>query len=71
MIGSNCSLDIADVALDNPPEAPVFLDPVQNIGAFASWLRPATAVARKSKFFARMHKATNDKIKMRNLLMAD
>jgi hypothetical protein len=71
MIGSNCSLDIADVALDNPPEAPVFLDPVQNIGAFSSWLRPATAVARKSKFFARMHKATNDKIKMRNLLMAD
>ena len=71
MIGSNCSLDIADVALDNPPEAPVFLDPVQNIGALSSWLRPATAVARKSKFFARMHKATNDKIKMRNLLMAD
>jgi hypothetical protein len=71
MIGSNCSLDIADVALDNPPEAPVFLEPVQNIGALSSWLRPATAVARKSKYFARMHKATNDKIKMRNLLMAD
>ena len=71
MIGSNCSLDIADVALKNPPEAPVFLDPVQNIGALSSWLRPATAVARKSKYFARMHKATNDKIKMRNLLMAD
>lgn len=71
MIGSNCSLDIADVALDNIPEAPVFMDPVQNIGALSSWIRPATAVARKSKFFARMHKATNDKIKMRNLLMAD
>lgn len=71
MIGSNCSLNIADVALDNIPEPPVFLDPVQNIGALSSWLRPATAVARKSKFFARMHKATNDKIKMRNLLMAD
>lgn len=71
MIGSNCSLDIADVALNNPPEAPVFLDPVQNIGAFSSWLRPATAVARASKYFARMHKATNEKIKMRNLLMAD
>jgi hypothetical protein len=71
MIGSNCSLDIADVALDNPPEGPVFMDPVQNIGALSSWLRPATAVARRSKFFARMHKATNDKIKMRNLLMAD
>jgi len=71
MIGSNCSLDIADVALKNPPEAPVFLDPVQNIGALSSWLRPATAVARSSRFFARMHKATNEKIKMRNLLMAD
>jgi len=71
MIGSNCSLDIADVALKNPPEAPVFMDPVQNIGALTSWVRPATAVARKSKYFARMHKATNDKIKMRNLLMAD
>ena len=71
MIGSNCSLDIADVALDNPPPAPVFMDPVQNIGALSSWLRPATAVARRSKFFARMHKATNDKMKMRNLLMAD
>jgi hypothetical protein len=71
MIGSNCSLDITDVALDNPPEAPVFMDPVQNIGALSSWLRPATAVARRSKFFARMHKATNDKMKMRNLLMAD
>jgi hypothetical protein len=71
MIGSNCSLDIADVALDNPPAAPVFMDPVQNIGALSSWLRPATAVARRSKFFARMHKATNDKMKMRNLLMAD
>jgi hypothetical protein len=57
--------------MDNPPEAPVFLDPVQNIGALSSWLRPATAVARKSKYFARLHKATNDKIKMRNLLMAD
>ena len=71
MIGSNCSLDIADVALKNPPEAPVFMDPVQNVGALSSWLRPATAVARRSKYFARMHKATNDKIKMRNLLMAD
>ena len=71
MIGSNCSLDIADVALKNPPEAPVFMDPVQNVGALSSWLRPATSVARRSKFFARMHKATNDKIKMRNLLMAD
>jgi len=57
--------------MDNPPEAPVFLDPVSNISFWTSWVRPATAVARKSKFFARMHKATNDKIKMRNLLMAD
>ena len=71
MIGANCSLDISDVALDNPPDAPVFMDPVQNIGALSSWLRPATAVARRSKYFARMHKATNDKIKMRNMLMAD
>jgi hypothetical protein len=71
MIGSNCSLDIADVALDNIPEPPIFLDPVNNISFWTSWVRPATAVARKSKFFARMHKATNDKVKMRNLLMAD
>jgi len=71
MIGSNCSLDIADVALNNIPEPPVFLDPVSNISFWTSWVRPATAVARKSKYFARMHKATNDKIKMRNLLMAD
>jgi len=71
MIGANCSLDIDDVALKNPPEPPVFLDPVQNISFKSSWARPATAVARRSKFFARMHKATNDKTKMRNLLMAD
>jgi len=71
MIGSNCSLDMADVALDNIPEPPIFLDPVNNISFWTSWVRPATAVARKSKFFARMHKATNDKVKMRNLLMAD
>lgn len=71
MIGSNCSLDIDEVSLKNPPEAPKFIDPVQNIGSLSSWLRPATAVARRSKFFARMHKATNDKIKMRNYLMAE
>lgn len=71
MIGSNCSLDVDEVALNNPPEAPKFIDPVQNIGFLSSWLRPATAVARRSKFFARMHKATNDKIKMRNYLMAE
>lgn len=71
MIGSNCSLDIDQVALNNPPEAPKYIDPVQNIGSLSSWLRPATAVARRSKFFARMHKATNDKIKMRNYLMAE
>lgn len=71
MIGSNCSLDMADVALKNPPEAPVYMDPVQNIGSTASWLRPATAVARHSKFFARMHKASNDKMKMREYLMAE
>ena len=71
MIGSNCSLDIADVALKNPPEDPIFLDPISNISSLTSWARPATAVARKSKHFARLHKATNDKIKMRNLLMAD
>lgn len=71
MIGSNCSLDIDEVAVKNPPEAPKYIDPVQNIGSLSSWLRPATAVARRSKFFARMHKATNDKIKMRNYLMAE
>lgn len=71
MIGSNCSLDIADVAMNNPPEPPVFMDPISNISFWTSWVRPATAVARKSSFFARMHKATNDKVKMRNLLMAD
>ena len=71
MIGSNCSLDVDQVALNNPPEAPKFIEPVQNIGFLSSWLRPATAVARRSKFFARMHKATNDKIKMRNYLMAE
>lgn len=71
MIGSNCSLDMADVALKNPPEAPTYMDPVQTIGSTASWLRPATAVARKSKFFARMHKASNDKMKMREYLMAE
>ena len=71
MIGSNCSLDMADVALKNPPEAPVYMDPVQNIGSTASWLRPATAVARHSKFFARMHKASNDKMKMREYFMAE
>lgn len=71
MIGSNCSLDMADVAMKNPPVAPESLDPVENLGYFSSWLSPATAVARTSKYFARMHKASNDKIKMRNLLMAE
>lgn len=70
MIGSNCSLDIADVAVNNPPKGPKFLDPVSYIAAGASWLRPATAVARKSKYFARMFKASNEKQKMRSFLMA-
>lgn len=70
MIGSNCSLDIDEVAVNNPPEYIKIIDPVQNIGFRSSWARPATAVARRSKYFARLHKATNDKTKMRNYLMA-
>lgn len=71
MIGANCSLDMADVALKNQPEPVTFIDPVRNISFLSSWARPATAVARRSKFFARLHKASNDKMKMRNYLMAE
>ena len=71
MIGSNCSLDLAEVALNNPPTPPKSFDPMENIAAIASYVRPATAVAGKSPFFARMHKATNDKVKMTSLLMAE
>ena len=70
MIGSNCSLDIDEVAVKNPPEYIRTIDPVENISYRSSWARPATAVARRSKYFARLHKATNDKTKMRNFLMA-
>jgi hypothetical protein len=71
MIGSNCALDLAEVALNNPPVPPKSFDPMENIAAIVSYVRPATAVARKSKYFARMHKATNDKVKMTSLLMSD
>jgi len=71
MIGSNCALDLAEVALNNPPVPPKSFDPMENIASIVSYVRPATAVARKSKYFARMHKATNDKVKMTSLLMSD
>jgi len=71
MIGSNCSLDLAEVALNNPPAPPKSFDPIENIASIVSYVRPATAVARKSKYFARLHKATNDKVKMTSLLMSD
>jgi hypothetical protein len=71
MIGSNCALDLAEVALNNPPVPPKSFDPMENISFLTSWARPATAVARKSKYFARLHKATNDKVKMTSLLMSD
>jgi hypothetical protein len=71
MIGSNCSLDLAEVALNNPPAPPKSFDPIENIASVVSYVRPATAVARKSKYFARLHKATNDKVKMTSLLMSD
>jgi hypothetical protein len=71
MIGSNCALDLAEVALNNPPAPPKSFDPMENIASIVSYVRPATAVARKSKYFARLHKATNDKVKMTSLLMSD
>lgn len=71
MIGSNCALDLAEVALNNPPAPPKSFDPMENIASIVSYVRPATAVARKSKYFARLHKATNEKVKMTSLLMSD
>lgn len=71
MIGSNCALDLAEVALNNPPAPPTSLDPIENIAFGTSWARPATAVARRSPYFARMFKASNDKQKMTALLMSE
>ena len=74
MIGSNCSIDITENILDKQDEVDDSLrnvDMVRNMGAIGSIVTTGTSLARKSKYFQRMHQATNDKVKMRNFLMAE
>lgn len=71
MIGSNCSIDMTQNILDRQPEPPKTIDMVRNVGWVGSVVTTGTSLARKSKLFEPMHRATNDKMKMRNYLMAE
>lgn len=71
MIGSNCSIDITQNILDKQTPPPKTIDPVRNIGWVGSFVTTASSLARKSKLFEPMHRITNNKIKMRNFLMAE
>lgn len=71
MLGSNCSIDITDNILDKQTPPPRTIDPMRNIGWISSVVSTASSIARKSKLFQPMHRITNDKVKMRNFLMAE
>ena len=71
MLGSNCSVDMTQNILDKQTPPPKTIDPVRNIGWIGSFVTTASSLARKSKLFAVMHGITNNKIKMRNFLMAE
>lgn len=71
MLGSNCSIDITDNILDKQTPPPKTIDPVRNIGWIGSFVSTASSIARKSKLFEPMHRLTNEKVKMRNFLMAE
>jgi hypothetical protein len=71
MLGSNCSIDITDNILDKQTPPPRTIDPIRNIGSIGSWITTASSLARKSKLFQPMHRITNEKVKMRNYLMAE
>lgn len=71
MLGSNCSIDITQNILDRQTPPPKTIDPIRNIGWVGSFVTTASSLARKSKLFEPMHRITNNKIKMRNFLMAE
>lgn len=71
MIGSNCSIDMTQNILNRQEQPPETIDVVRNVGSIGSFVTTATSLARKSKLFEPMHRATNDKMKMRNYLMAE
>lgn len=71
MLGSNCSIDITQNILEKQTPPPKTIDPVRNIGWVGSFVTTASSLARKSKLFEPMHRITNNKVKMRNLLMAE
>jgi hypothetical protein len=74
MLGSNCSIDITENILDKQDEVDDSLrqiDMVRNFAGIGSIVTTGTSLARKSKYFQKMHQATNDKVKMRNFLMAE
>ena len=71
MLGSNCSIDITQNILEKQTPPPKTIDPIRNIGWGSSFVSTASSIARKSKLFEPMHRITNNKIKMRNLLMAE
>lgn len=71
MLGSNCSIDITQNILEKQTPPPKTIDPIRNIGWVGSFVSTASSIARKSKLFEPMHRITNNKIKMRNFLMAE
>jgi hypothetical protein len=71
MLGSNCSIDITQNILEKQTPPPKTIDPIRNIGWVSSVMSTASSLARKSKLFEPMHRITNNKIKMRNFLMAE
>lgn len=71
MLGSDCSIDITQNILERQTPPPKTIDPIRNIGWVGSFVSTASSIARKSKLFEPMHRITNNKIKMRNLLMAE
>jgi hypothetical protein len=71
MLGSDCSVDMTQNILDKQTPPPKTIDPIRNIGWVGSFVSTASSIARKSKLFEPMHRITNNKIKMRNFLMAE
>lgn len=71
MLGSNCSIDTKQNILEKQTPPPRTIDPIRNIGWVGSFVTTASSLARKSKLFEPMHRITNNKVKMRNFLMAE
>ena len=71
MLGSNCSINTEQNILEKQTPPPRTIDPIRNIGWVGSFVTTASSLARKSKLFEPMHRITNNKVKMRNFLMAE